>query len=127
MLTIGLPFFNNDKTLADAVKSILIQSYKDWELILIDDGSTDGSNDIAKKFASIDNRIKLVSDGQNRGLIYRLNQIIDLAKGEYIARMDSDDMMMPGKLAKQMEGQKWPQPCPIFCPPFSASFSASAS
>lgn len=103
MLTIGLPFFNNEKTLANAIKSILIQSYQDWELVLVDDGSTDNSYTIASKFAETDSRIKLVSDGMNRGLIYRLNQIIDMAKGEYIARMDSDDMMMPGKLARQME------------------------
>jgi glycosyltransferase involved in cell wall biosynthesis len=103
MLTIGIPFYNNEKTLPDAVKSVLIQTYTDWELILADDGSEDNSLEIARQFAAQDKRIKLTSDGVNRGLIYRLNQIIDLAQGEYIARMDSDDMMMPGKLAKQME------------------------
>lgn len=80
-----------------------MQSYTDWELILIDDGSTDNSNAIAKKFAQADSRVKLISDGVNRGLISRLNQVIDLAQGEYIARMDSDDMMMPDKIARQME------------------------
>ncbi|MBL0356222.1 MAG: glycosyltransferase family 2 protein [Chitinophagaceae bacterium] len=103
MLTIGLPFYNNQKTLANAIRSVLVQSYKNWELILIDDGSTDRSFDIANEFAKTDHRIKLISDGVNRGLVYRLNQIIDLAIGEYIARMDSDDMMMPNKLEKQME------------------------
>jgi glycosyltransferase involved in cell wall biosynthesis len=103
MLTIGLPFYNNEKTLANAIKSVLTQSYINWELILIDDGSTDRSYSIANEFAMLDNRIKLISDGENKGLIYRLNQIIDLANGEYIARMDSDDMMMPNKLQKQMD------------------------
>jgi glycosyltransferase involved in cell wall biosynthesis len=103
MLTIGLPFFNNEKTLTSAIQSVLIQTYNDWELILVDDGSTDNSTTIAKKFAGADGRIQLVSDGINRGLIYRLNQIIDLAQGDYIARMDSDDMMMHDKLARQME------------------------
>lgn len=103
MLTIGLPFFNNEKTLADAIKSILIQTYQDWELILVDDGSTDNSYTIANRFAQNNSRIKLVSDGKNKGLVTRLNQIIDLAQGDYIARMDSDDMMMPDKLARQME------------------------
>lgn len=102
MLTIGLPFYNNQQTLANAIRSVLIQTYQDWELILLDDGSTDQSFDIANAFAKADNRIQLISDGVNRGLIYRLNQVIDLAKGDYIARMDSDDMMMPNKLEKQM-------------------------
>lgn len=103
MLTIGLPFFNSEKTLANAIKSVLLQTYSHWELLLLDDGSTDGSLSIAKHFAERDVRIKVMSDGQNRGLIYRLNQVIDIASGDYIARMDSDDMMVPEKLSKQME------------------------
>jgi glycosyltransferase involved in cell wall biosynthesis len=89
--------------LANAVKSILIQSYKNFELILINDGSTDNSYSIAYEIAKTDDRIKLISDGENRGLVFRLNQIIDIARGEYIARMDSDDMMMPEKLENQMK------------------------
>lgn len=103
MLSIGLPFFNNEETLANAIKSVLIQSYKNWELILVNDGSTDNSYNIAVEIAKKDDRIKLIDDHENRGLVYRLNQIIGLAKGEYIARMDADDMMMPDKLAKQMD------------------------
>ncbi len=103
MLTIGLPFYNNEKTLANAIRSVLMQSYTDWEFILVDDGSTDKSLAIAKEFAALDKRVRVISDGVNRGLIYRLNQVIDMAKGEYVARMDSDDMMMPGKLEKQMQ------------------------
>jgi len=102
-LTIGLPFFNNQETLANAIKSVLIQSFKNWELILMDDGSTDRSYHIANELARVDSRIKLISDGENKGLIHRLNQIIDLARGTYIARMDSDDMMMPNKLERQMK------------------------
>ena len=103
MLTIGLPFFNNEHTLANAVKSVLIQSFTDWEMILINDGSTDGSVEIAAAMTRIDSRISLVSDGMNRGLITRLNQIISMAKGDFIARMDADDMMLPEKLQSQME------------------------
>ncbi|TDQ09944.1 glycosyltransferase family 2 protein [Pedobacter metabolipauper] len=101
-LTIGLPFYNNEKTLKKAIHSILLQTYDLWELILIDDGSTDHSLSIAKSIAEHDSRITLISDGKNRGLVNRLNQIIDLARGEYIARMDSDDIMMPDRLEKQM-------------------------
>lgn len=103
MLTIGLPFFNNAHTLANAVKSVLLQSFTDWEMILIDDGSTDGSVEIAASMVTIDSRLSLVSDGSNKGLITRLNQIIDMAKGDFIARMDADDMMLPEKLQWQME------------------------
>jgi glycosyltransferase involved in cell wall biosynthesis len=88
--------------LADAIKSVIIQSYTNWELILLDDGSIDQSYKIAQELAAKDSRIKLLSDGENRGLIYRLNQIIEITQGDYIGRMDSDDMMMPDKLEKQM-------------------------
>ena len=103
LLTIGLPFFNNQHTLADAVKSVLIQTYKNWELILTDDGSTDESLKIANEFAKEYKRIKVISDGINKGLSYRLNQISELATGDYLARMDADDMMMPEKIEKQMK------------------------
>lgn len=102
-LTIGLPFYNNENTLADAIKSVLVQTYKDWELILTDDGSTDRSLEIATEFAGRDERIKIISDGVNKGLSFRLNQISELTHSEYLARMDADDMMMPEKLEKQMK------------------------
>jgi glycosyltransferase involved in cell wall biosynthesis len=102
MLTIGLPFYNNEKTLTDAVKSVLLQTYSDWELILSDDGSKDRSLEIANEFALKDKRIKVITDGVNKGLSFRLNQIAELASCEYLARMDADDMMMPQKLEKQM-------------------------
>lgn len=100
ILTIGLPFYNNRSTLELALKSIFAQTYQDWELILLDDGSTDGSSALA---ASIkDPRVRLVSDGANKGLIYRLNQIAQLAGGKYLARMDADDLMDPERLEKQV-------------------------
>lgn len=102
-ITIGLPFYNNEKTLEMAVKSVLLQTLKSWELILIDDGSKDESVVIANKMASMDDRIRVISDGQNRGLVFRLNQIIDIAEADYIARMDADDIMLPERLEKQLE------------------------
>lgn len=100
-ITVGLPFYNNEKTLEIAIKSIIQQTFKNWELILIDDGSLDDSIAIAEKMASIDERISLISDGKNKGLVHRLNQIIDIAQGDYIARMDADDIMLPERLEKQ--------------------------
>jgi len=102
LITVGLPFFNNEKTIAYAIQSVLAQTYTNFELYLIDDGSTDRSYDIASQVANADSRIKLLRDGQNKGLISRLNQIIDLANGLYIARMDADDIMIPTKLEKQV-------------------------
>lgn len=101
LISIGIPFYNCEDFLADAIKSILAQSYKDWELILIDDGSTDRSLEIACSFQ--DSRIRVISDGQNKKLPFRLNQIIEAAKGDYIARMDADDMVDPYRLEKQIE------------------------
>lgn len=102
-VTIGLPFFNNENTLADAIKSVIVQSYTNWELILTDDGSTDKSLQIANEFAKADKRIKVISDGVNKGLSNRLNQISNLTTTDYLARMDADDMMMPEKIEKQMK------------------------
>jgi glycosyltransferase involved in cell wall biosynthesis len=101
LVTIGLPFYNNQATLELAVKSVFAQTYFNWELILLDDGSTDNSLIIAKKFS--DERIRIISDKTNKGLIFRLNQIASLAKGKYLARMDADDAIHPERIEKQMQ------------------------
>jgi glycosyltransferase involved in cell wall biosynthesis len=72
-MTIGIPFYNAEAYLGDAIRSIFAQTYHDWELILVDDGSTDRSLEIAR--AVRDPRVRVISDGQNRRLPYRLNQI----------------------------------------------------
>lgn len=100
LVSIVIPFYNNERTLLDAIKSVFIQTYKNWELILLNDGSTDESLKIA--ISIHDNRVKVVSDGINRGLVYRLNQSPSLVNGQYIARMDGDDLMHPQRLEKQM-------------------------
>lgn len=87
--------------MSDAICSVLNQSYIDWELLLLDDGSTDESLNIAKSFT--DGRIKIISDGMNRGLIYRLNESINMARGKFYARMDADDIMHPDRIKKQVE------------------------
>ena len=102
LITIGIPIYNAEVYLADAIKSILAQSYRNFELILINDGSKDNSLEIAKDFAKQDNRIRIISDGVNKKLPGRLNQIIREAKGDYIARMDADDMMHSERIAKQL-------------------------
>lgn len=102
-ISIGIPIYNAEKYLADAIKSVLAQSYPYWELILVDDGSTDGSLKIAQDFATRDSRIRVISDGVNKKLPARLNQIIREAQYDYIARMDADDLMHPTRLERQLE------------------------
>lgn len=102
MISIGIPFYNAENYLSDSINSVLAQSYPYWELILVDDGSSDKSLQIAQEFAAKDNRIRIISDGLNKNLPARLNQINLEAKYDYIARMDADDIMHPEKLKKQL-------------------------
>jgi glycosyltransferase involved in cell wall biosynthesis len=100
-VTIGLPFYNCAKTLAYALQSVFAQTDPDWQLLLVDDGSTDGSISIARQVR--DPRVVVISDRLNRGLPYRLNQIAALSEGRYLARMDGDDLMHPDRLRRQRE------------------------
>ena len=97
-ISIGIPFYNAETTLLDAVRSVFAQTHKDWELILVDDGSTDRSLKIAQSIN--DPRVSVYSDGENRRLGARLNQIVDIAKYDFIARMDADDLMSPNRIQK---------------------------
>ena len=101
MISIGIPFYNAEAYLEDAIKSVLAQTFQEWELILVDDGSSDGSLDIAKKYEQLDSRIRVISDGLNKKLPTRLNEIIKEAKFDFIARMDADDLMDVERLEKQ--------------------------
>lgn len=99
LITIGLPVYNASEFIELSIGSILNQSFTDFELIIIDDGSTDNTVDIIKRIE--DPRIILMVDDQNKGISYRLNQLIGEARGRYFARMDGDDIMMPDRLLKQ--------------------------
>lgn len=100
MITVGLPFANSAGTLPLAVQSVIEQSFQDWEMVLLDDGSSDGSLAIARGFE--DPRISVVSDGSNRGLPARLNEIARSSNRAWMARMDADDVMHPVRLATQL-------------------------
>ena len=99
-VTIGLPFHAERACLGDAIRSVFAQTVTDWELLLVDDGSTDGSLDIARSVR--DPRVHVVSDGTRRRLSFRLNQISQLARGELVARLDADDMLHPERLERQL-------------------------
>lgn len=102
LVTIGIPFYNADKYLDESIQSVFNQTYNNWNLLLIDDGSTDNSMVIANKYKN-DPRVTLHSDGDNKNLGFRLNQITALVCTKYLARMDADDIMHPDKIRKQIE------------------------
>ncbi|UZD38718.1 glycosyltransferase [Capnocytophaga ochracea] len=103
MVTIGLPFYNAEKYLALAIESVQAQTYTNWELLLLDDGSTDNSLSIAQSYAQKDSRIRVLSDSKNRKSGYRHNQAAQLTKTKYLAKMDADDIMHPNRIARQVE------------------------
>ncbi len=95
-----MPVYNGQLFLREAIESILEQTYSNFEFLIINDGSTDESGQIIKSY--VDQRIKYVENESNLKLIATLNKGIELAKGEYIARMDADDVSLPERLAKQV-------------------------
>ncbi len=90
---------NGAETIGPAVRSIQLQTLRDWELIVIDDGSTDASASIVRAFN--DGRIRLTCEATSAGLATRLNQAVALSHGAFIARMDADDVCFPDRLAQQ--------------------------
>lgn len=94
---------NAEKRLEESIKSIQNQTFEDWEFIICDDGSTDGTIDLLKSIAHYDNRIILLKNKKNIGLASTLNRCIDASRGEYIARMDDDDFSYPDRLKIQFD------------------------
>lgn len=103
LITIGMPVYNSGPLLAQAIESLLQQSYPHWELLIIDDGSTDHAIENLQKIGMLnDPRIHVFNDGQNHGLAARLNECIDSAQGTFFARMDQDDVALPQRFEKQV-------------------------
>ena len=100
-VSVALPFFNAQQTLHAAVDSIMSQTFKDWELILFDDGSTDNSAGIAHDLARRDPRLRVVTS-PHVGIVEALARACGEARGEYIARMDADDVSHPDRLERQL-------------------------
>lgn len=100
-ITVLMPVYNSEKYLKEAMESILSQSFRNFEFLIINDGSLDNSFNIISSYK--DPRIRLVQNNKNRGLIYSLNKGIKLSKGELIARMDADDISRPDRLEKQVK------------------------
>lgn len=102
-ISVIMPVYNAEKYLAIAIDSILNQTFQDFELIIIDDASTDDSLNIIYRFSQKDSRIKLIKNNENQGISNTLNKGIELSKGGFIARMDADDIALPQRFEKQIK------------------------
>lgn len=100
-VSIACRCYNHSHTLKNTITSVLNQTFSDWELIIVDDNSTDNSVDIIRSFS--DSRIKLYVNDRNLGVVGNLNRCISLCTGEYIAILDADDMFAPDKLQVQVD------------------------
>jgi len=98
-ITVLMPVYNTERFVSAAINSILKQSFIDFEFLVLDDGSTDGT--VAKVEAFTDKRIRFIRNTKNKGVALTLNHGIELAKGKYIVRMDADDISYPNRLSEQ--------------------------
>ena len=103
IVSVILPVYNEEENLKRAILSIEKQSYKNWELIIINDGSTDQTLSICKKFIKKNPKIKLINNSKNLGIVRSLNLGIETAKGKFIARQDADDLSYQERLKLQVE------------------------
>lgn len=103
LVSIIMPLYETEKYLQETIDSVLNQSYKNWELIIVDDYSKDQSFVIASKNSESDSRIKAFQQGKNKGAAAARNRAVDIAKGEYLAFLDSDDIWSSNKLEKQID------------------------
>jgi glycosyltransferase involved in cell wall biosynthesis len=102
-ISVIMPVYNSEQYLSNAIESTLQQTFKNFELIIVDDNSTDNSYKIAKNYSHKDTRIVILQNLQNRGASFTANRAIMRAQSKYIARMDSDDIMYPNRLKSQYE------------------------
>ena len=96
-----MPLYNAEKFVGEAIDSVLVQSYANWELIVVDDGSTDASPDIVRAYS--DPRIRMVQHDCNKGVAAARNTALSHASGDYLAFFDSDDVWLENKLERQLE------------------------
>jgi teichuronic acid biosynthesis glycosyltransferase TuaG len=102
LISIITPNYNCAQYISQTIESVLTQTYQNWEMLIVDDCSTDGSYEIALKYAAKDNRIKVYHMDQNSGAAACRNKAIELSQGDYLAFLDSDDLWLPKKLEKQL-------------------------
>jgi glycosyltransferase involved in cell wall biosynthesis len=102
-VTIGIPVFNGERFIADAIESVFAQTFSDWELVISDNASTDGTAGICKEYAERDPRIRFVQAPKNRGAAWNFNNVLRLGRGEYFKWLAADDYLAPEFLATALE------------------------
>lgn len=100
-VSVLMPVYNASATLPECIESVLVQTHTDFELVCVDDGSTDGSTRVIEEAKKGDRRVRLIRGGR-RGIVGALNRGLKACKGEFIARMDADDIMHPDRLKAQL-------------------------
>ena len=106
LVSIVTPLYNSEKYIEETILSVLDQTYNNWEMLIIDDCSTDNGPNIVKKYTEQDERIKYLKLEENSGAAVSRNKAIELAEGEYVAFLDSDDLWKKEKLEKQIKFMK---------------------
>lgn len=115
LVSIIMPAFNSECYIGDAIASVLAQSVSDWELIVVDDCSSDGTVQIAEAFSESDDRIKIVRMPENGGVAKARNRGVSEARGIYVALLDSDDLWEPDKLELQVALAKKSNAPIVYC------------
>ena len=105
LVSVIMPSFNTAKFISETIESVLAQTYANWELIIVDDCSTDNTDEVVKPFLT-DKRIKYLKNKKNSGAAVSRNYALREAKGKWIAFLDSDDLWLPEKLEKQIAFMK---------------------
>lgn len=105
-ISVIMAVYNGERYLSQSVESILKQTERDFEFIIVNDGSTDRSLELLRQYEKNDSRIKIISRAENKRLIYSLNEGIKVAQGVYIARMDADDIAVTDRFKKQLAFMK---------------------
>ncbi|MBM6615370.1 glycosyltransferase family 2 protein [Desemzia sp. RIT804] len=102
LVSIITPAYNSSKYIEECIESVLNQTYQNWEMLIVNDHSTDNTQQIVEEYIKKDNRIKLYNQKSNRGVAFARNTALELSKGRYVAFLDSDDTWKPKKLEVQL-------------------------
>ncbi len=103
LVSIVMPSYNSEKTISSSIDSVISQTYSNWELLITDDNSTDGTLNVIAEYAKKDNRVKFFRNVENVGAGASRNKSINESSGRFVAFLDADDLWLPNKLSKQVE------------------------
>jgi glycosyltransferase involved in cell wall biosynthesis len=116
LISVAVPLFNSERYIRECIESVLAQTHEDLELLIVDDGSTDHSGEIAEKFVRRDDRVRLLrhEGGANRGVSLTRRLAFEQSRGEYVALLDADDRFEPTKLAMQLAAAEAHPECLVY-------------